>query len=1043
MEGADHDYQTGNYDKAKIEYLNVLRLDRTNRRAIKQLGIIYFDGGAPVRAFPFLKAARDLDPNDFDIRAKLASSFLTLGDMGEARKQALELLQQSPSNRDAVLILADSVRSREEIDDAEQQLGKLETPESAAVHLALATLTLRKGDVATAENELQRAIALEPKSAIAHMAMGNFRTLQKDLKQAGPEFKLGADLAPVRSIERLKYAEFQAASGLTNEARAELNEITRQAPDYLPAWLLLAQFSLTEKKFDEALASLENIFSRDAENIGGRLLQAQTLMVKGDSKKAVEALQALSKAYPKVPGIQFQLARTYLQNGELTPAIAELKKAVAAQPDYIEAVLLLAQANLQAGDGPAVVTAMVDLLKKRAGLGPAQSFLAEAYRSLGRMDDAAVVLRDQITRTPKNADAYFMLGLVLRQQNKNNEAREAFQKTLELSPDNLLSIDQLVSLDIADKNFSGAMQRVQAQIPKTPKSPGLYLVEAKVYIGQSDWDRAEAALQKALELEPNYGSAYELLISIYVAANKLPQAISQLETYLSKKPDDVRGLMTLAVIYDKEKEVNKARDTYEKLLAKNPEFVAALNNLAYLYVDKLNQPDRAYELALKARQMQPEDASVADTFGWVLYKRGDYQQAQALFEESSRKQAQNPEIQFHLGMASYMMGQKEKARAAFQEALKAPDDFPGKQEAQRRLALLSEARSNALSGEQLAAMLKEQPNDPVARLRLADVYEKEGDFPKAAAEYEQALQANPKLLSPLVKLAQFYAGPLQSNQQALGYAKRARDLAPADAGVAGVLGGVAYRAGNLTWAQSLLQESVRQLPNDPDVLHDYAWVIYSLGNVSQARQLMQRAAQANPPPAISDDAKSFLGMTALDQNLKDRTAAEPEVQKLLQADPRYTPALMVQASLDGQRGETKKAAGIYSDILQRFPEFAPAQKQLAALYLEDPATLDKAYDLAVKARKLLPNDPELTRTLGQISYQRKEYPRAVQLLQESARTMPLDARALYYLGMSQMRMNEDAEAGKSLQDALAAGLSGPMSVEAKNALSELSRRQGQ
>src|SRR3979411_389333 len=35
MERADRYFKAGEYDKAKIEYMNVLRLDRTNRTAIK------------------------------------------------------------------------------------------------------------------------------------------------------------------------------------------------------------------------------------------------------------------------------------------------------------------------------------------------------------------------------------------------------------------------------------------------------------------------------------------------------------------------------------------------------------------------------------------------------------------------------------------------------------------------------------------------------------------------------------------------------------------------------------------------------------------------------------------------------------------------------------------------------------------------------------------------------------------------------------------------------------------------------------------------
>src|SRR4029077_15900776 len=277
--------------------------------------------------------------------------------------------------------------------------------------------------------------------------------------------------------------------------------------------------------------------------------------------------------------------------------------------------------------------------------------------------------------------------------------------------------------------------------------------------------------------------------------------------------------------------------------------------------------DKAYKLARKARDLR-SDPSITDTLGWVLYKKGDYQQAQTLLQESAGKLPQNSDVQFHLGMASYMMGQADTARAAFQQALKGTANFEGKEEAQRRLNLLG-AQGSTFSSEQLESILKQQPNDPLARLRLAESYEKQKAFAKAAAEYESALKINPELLSALIKLAQLNAGPLQNNEKALEFAKKARELAPNDPKVAGVLGHVAYHAGNFTWAYSLLQESARQLADAPTVLHDCAWAAYSLGKVSEARQLMERTLKVASAPEISGDAQSFLRITALDINPKE------------------------------------------------------------------------------------------------------------------------------------------------------------------------------
>ena len=49
-----------------------------------------------------------------------------------------------------------------------------------------------------------------------------------------------------------------------------------------------------------------------------------------------------------------------------------------------------------------------------------------------------------------------------------------------------------------------------------------------------------------------------------------------------------------------------------------------------------------------------------------------------------------------------------------------------------------------------------------------------------------------------------------SADKALEFAKKARELAPNDAEVAGLLGRIALKADNFSWAYSLLQESARQ-----------------------------------------------------------------------------------------------------------------------------------------------------------------------------------------------------------------------------------------
>jgi Flp pilus assembly protein TadD len=75
---------------------------------------------------------------------------------------------------------------------------------------------------------------------------------------------------------------------------------------------------------------------------------------------------------------------------------------------------------------------------------------------------------------------------------------------------------------------------------------------------------------------------------------------------------------------------------------------------------------------------------VADTLGWVLYRRGLYGAAIEHLKLGAEKLPDNAEVRFHLGMAYLRNGDKTRARAELTAALSL-GTFPGKDEAERAL----------------------------------------------------------------------------------------------------------------------------------------------------------------------------------------------------------------------------------------------------------------------------------------------------------------------------------------------------------------------
>lgn len=1053
LQRADRHFKAGEFDKAKIEYMNVLKYNPGRAHAFQQIGTIWMEQGDPLLAAQFLSKARDLAPNDLDVRSKLGSACLASGDLVSARKEALAILDRAPANDEAILMLADTTRTREDAGVTAQRLGKVSNQETASFQLASAGLLFRNSDRAGGEAAMQRALALDPKNPEVHLRLGIGLVSQREMAKATEEFKKAAELSPPRGRPRLKYAEFKFQSGAIEEAKAIAKEITGQTPDYLPAWLLQARIAFAEKKLDEALSLVAQVLMRDGSNLDAHILQSRLWLAKGDAKKAIREMEGVNPAYAGLPSVKFQLALGYLQDNDTSNAIASLNQAIAANPDYVDAQLLLAETNLRMKNPQPVIPAMSRLLKAQPDLARAKFLLADAYRLLGKFDDAAGVYRDQIKRNPQDAQAYFMLGTILRNQRNPTEARAAFEKAQELAPQDLAVTDQLVELDFENKSLAEALKRVEAQIQTQPQSAPAWYLKGRVCAASKDWPNAEAALTKTLELNPNATHAYDLLTAVYISQGKGDQAIEEVQTALAKNPTNVLPLVLLGNLYETKKQYQKADETYERLLSIKPDFGPALNNLAYSYAERRHDLDKALDYAKRAHTLLPDDARTTDTLGWILFRRGDYKQALSLLQDAASNLQGMPEVSYHLGMASYMMNEREAARVALQEAARSPVDFPGKEEIASRLALLGDDAGKPAehSLEELEALLQQHPDDLQVRIALGGGLEKKGDWAKAAETYESVLSRNAALLEPTLKLAQLNDGPLKNPEKALQLARKARELAPSDPQVAATAGGIAFRSGSFPLAYGLLQDAIlpmRVIRNQNEsldtgaaaALHDFAWAAYVMGKVPEARDAMKRLSEAAQATPYAEDASTFRAMLDLEEHPRESVEVEAEVGKILEAKPDYIPALIVRNWLRAKKGQVQESVADLTALLKRYPDLAPAQKLLASIYLQDPAKLAAAYDLAAKAHKSLPDDPELSRLLANISYQRKEYPYAIQLFRESARKQPLDAQSLYVLGLALRETGQKVQSRETLQQALTSGLPPSLSSEATRIVAELGKK---
>ena len=122
------------YQKAEAEYRDVLRgarPDQADPIAIGRLGIIYFEEGQLRKAFPLLKKAAEVQPNDLEVQLRLGLAYLSAQAYKEARETALQILEKQPGHQDALLLLAGTAVEPKDIEETIKLIESLRENDSA------------------------------------------------------------------------------------------------------------------------------------------------------------------------------------------------------------------------------------------------------------------------------------------------------------------------------------------------------------------------------------------------------------------------------------------------------------------------------------------------------------------------------------------------------------------------------------------------------------------------------------------------------------------------------------------------------------------------------------------------------------------------------------------------------------------------------------------------------------------------------------------------------------------------------------------------
>jgi tetratricopeptide (TPR) repeat protein len=427
---------------------------------------------------------------------------------------------------------------------------------------------------------------------------------------------------------------------------------------------------------EEARGILDAILTAEPTNPMALLADGKLRLGAGDHDRAIASMQRAVEARPQWAQAHYLLGLAQGAKKNYPEARSELARALEIDGSLLDAKQVIAQIHYRLGEWDYCVERGREYLREKPEDTRTRLFVAQSLVRLGRVVEAEQELA-AIPDEKRDGEVYYALGRIKLGVGKLDEARELLLEADERMPNHPEILENLIRVDASSGKFDDGKKRLQAAVEAEPDNAKLQQLVGRIAFSEKRYDDAEAAMKKAIELDPQDLSSYEALARFFARVGRLEDAARTYEQALEVRPDDPQTHHMLGMLYELSGDRERAVARYEDAIRYRPDFGEAKNNLAYIYAESGKNLDRALDLAQDAKQLLPESPSVADTLGWVLYKRGVPSAAITYLKEAEAStkpdDASLGEVRFHLAQAYDANGEAAEAMATLDRALAAVD----------------------------------------------------------------------------------------------------------------------------------------------------------------------------------------------------------------------------------------------------------------------------------------------------------------------------------------------------------------------------------
>ena len=498
------------------------------------------------------------------------------------------------------------------------------------------------GDYRTAAINFDKVIAIDPNQAAAFYELSQMYLEMKTPETAFIYALKATTLDPKNEWYLIAAAEASEKSGNYLKAQNFYQALIELKPAHIENYFSLANMQLARKKYKDALRTYD-ILSKKLGLTEELAIQKEKIWLKLNKvPKALAEIQTLIDRYPKEPKYYLLLADIFVANNTPDKAFAIYQKVLQLDSNNGYAQLELAEYYRIKKQEPMAMRYLYSAFQNpQINIDHKVSILAPYFSVIGNQSQrkrALELASFLIVAHPAEAKAFAIYADLLYQDKQLDSAKIIYLQTIALDKSVFAVWQNLLLLQAETQDYTGLLKSSNQAIELFPNQNFVFYLNAAAKYQAKDFAAAAIAYHQALAITFD---------------NKEMQA----QIYSG-----------LGDVYNELKQYAKSDSFYNASLALKPDEVFVLNNYAYYLALRKEQLPKAAQMAKKANELQPNNASFEDTYAWVLFKMGNYEQALIWIELAlTHSETQTATLMEHYGDILYFLTRKEAAVQAIEK----------------------------------------------------------------------------------------------------------------------------------------------------------------------------------------------------------------------------------------------------------------------------------------------------------------------------------------------------------------------------------------